>query len=409
MPELIVLELRPTIAHALRFVLDEPLPGLRYANFETVDLIGTRPQPRDYNVDDTDGIANAANDDNNDDDSFNTRSIHPSQLFDYVPESERISNGYNITLLVAGENTPALSDEDDPIVVPYEEYVREQKMAKMATFKGYNALRVLRVHGCQLSELHWQMFDGLRALRHLSLESNGIVAVPPFALFGAANLRTLSLAHNAIGEMNYRDLAGLLRLQRLDLSANRLEQLSEQTFPPFPSLRLLDLRANPLRALLPMTFGVMNATRHVLIGSAEQALRLSGGAAMFGSLGELRTLRVANATGVTLSQGVFRGLRKVESLRVSGNVGRIEFDAFAEMMSVRELVLSECGLEVISMDTFFGTRDLEVVDLSLNRLVELPPGLFDGQPRLKEVYLQGNLLTALPADIFRSPQLRLMR
>lgn len=324
--------------------------------------------------------------------------VHPSELFDYVPESERAEQLYNISMAVDAE----------PVIVPYEVYEREQRMAKMATFAGWQELRVLRVHGCRLDELHWQMFDGLQRLEHLSLAENGIKIVPAFALFGAPLLRTLSLAHNEIFELNYRALAGLLRLERLDLSDNRMEHLSELTFPPFPRLRTLDIRGNPVRMVLPMTFGVMNATKHVLIGSPTQAFELST-EEVFRSLGALRTLRIENAQATVLSQSVFRGLRSVESLRLQGNVRRIEFDAFAEMVSVRELVLSGCGLEALSMDTFFGTRDLEVIDLSANRLAVLPPGLFDGQTKLKEVYLQENRLTELPGDIFRQQSLKLLR
>lgn len=371
-----MLELRATHPQALRFVLDEPLPALRYANFETIALIGTRSSA---------AAAAAA-------------AIHPSELFDYVPESERAEQLYNVSL----------ADDAEPLIVPYEVFEREQRMAKMATFAGWLELRVLRVHACGLDELHWQMFDGLQRLEHLSLEENGIAVVPAFALFGAPLLRTLSLARNAIVELHYRALAGLLRLERLDVSDNRMAQLSEVTFPPFPRLRTLDVRGNPVRSVLPMTFGVMNATEHVLLGAASVEFELST-EEVFRSLGKLRTLRIENALASVLSQQVFRGLRGVESLRLQGNVRRIEFDAFAEMVAVRELVLSRCGLEALSMDTFFGTRDLEVVDLSENRLAVLPPGLFDGQSKLKEVYLQGNRLTALPNDVFGRPSLKLLR
>lgn len=385
-----MLELRATISNALRFVLDEPLATLRYAHFDTVELVGTRSQSA-VRADDA---------------------VHPSALFDYVPESERSVAGYNVSLAAA------VDDDQEPVIVPYEVYELEQRLAKMATFAGWSAVRVLRLDGCQLAELHWQMFDGLHALRHLSLERNAIRTVPPFALFGVPQLRTLSLAHNAIGDLHYRALAGLLRLRRLDLSANRLRRLSELTFPPFPRLRTLDVRANPIERVLPMAFGVMNGTRHLLIGSDELALQLAiggggggivAGEPTFGSLVALRTLLLANVSAESLGQGAFAGLRSVESLTVHGRVRRIEFDAFAELVAVRQLVLSACSLEAISMDTFFGTRALEVVDMSQNRLVVLPPGLFDGQTRLREVYLQGNRLTALPGDLFGGAQLRLVR
>lgn len=374
-----MLELRATVAQALRFALDEPLANLRYANFDTVDLVGTRSPS-----------AAAA-----------VAAVHPSELFDYVPESERSAFGYNVSLATVADA------DQEPVIVPYAVYALEQRLAQMATFAGWSTVRVLRLHDCRLAELHWQMFDGLHALRHLSLERNAIRTVPPFALFGVPQLRTLSLAHNDIADLHYRALAGLLQLRRLDLSGNRLRRLSERTFPPFPRLRTLDVRDNPIEHVLPMTFGVMNSTHQLLFGSVERALQLAD--SEFGSLVELRTLVLTNVSADTLGQGVFAGLRNVQRLTVHGRIRRIEFDAFAELTSVRQLVLSECALEVLSMDTFFGTRSLEVVDLSQNRLAVLPPGLFDGQSRLRELYLQDNRLTALPGDLFAGAQLRLMR
>lgn len=354
----------------MRVHLDEPLPKLRFANFETVELVGTKLPA--------------------------TNPVHPSDLFDYVPESERLD--YNISIVV----------EHEIEIVPYEEYVLAEKRAKMASFTGCSALQVLQIHRCQLDELHWEMFDGLDQLRHLSLEHNAIKIVPPFAFFGARHIRTLSLARNEILDLNYRALAGLLRLEWLDLSHNQMTHVSELTFPPFPRLRTVDFRDNPLRNIFPATFGVMNRTQHVAMGSAVVALDLSK-EHIFRELGDLRSLRIENGTAESMHENVFRGLRAIEKLVVRGHIRRIEFDTFAEMANMRELVLSDCQLEEVSMDVIYGAFNLELVDLSRNRLRYLPPGMFDGQTKLKEVYLQNNLLGRLPRDIFGMGSLRLLR
>lgn len=368
--DLIVLEVRATNIGALRIHLDEPLPKLRYANFETVELVGTRPQA--------------------------INPVHPSDLFDYVPESERFD--YNTSIVV----------EHEIEIVPYEEYIIAEKRAKMASFNGYSALKVLQIHRCQLDELHWEMFDGLDNLQHLSLEHNGIKIIPPFAFFGARHIRTLSLARNLILDLNYRALAGLLRLEWLDLSNNQMTHISELTFPPFPKLQTVDFRNNPLRNIFPMSFGVMNKTQHVSVGSPNAALDLSR-EHIFRDLGELKSLRIENGTATSLHENVFRGLRGVQKLIVRGSIRRIEFDTFAEMTNMRDLVLSNCQLEEVSMDVIYGANNLELVDLSQNRLRFLPPGMFDGHTKLKEVYLQNNQLSKLPRDMFGIASLKLLR
>lgn len=60
------------------------------------------------------------------------------------------------------------------------------------------------------------------------------------------------------------------------------------------------------------------------------------------------------------------------------------------------------------MDTFFGAKRLEIVDLSHNRIRVIPPGLFDSQHDIVEIYLNHNRLTALPSDIFKLNSLKLI-
>lgn len=374
-PELTVLELRGTVSRGLKFILDEPLVRLQYANFETIELIGTETNNRK-----------------------NHHSVHPSEVFDYVPESERAAN-YNISIEMA---------EEEVEIVPYEVYLMEQKKLKMASFYGWKELNILRIHNCQLDELHWEMFDGLTSLEHLSLEHNDIKIIPPFAFYGALHIKTLSLARNSILDMNYRSLAGLLELEWLNLSRNNLTKLSETSFPPFPKLQSVDFRNNPIKYIFPMTFGVMNGTRHIYLGNDFTALDMSTGN-VFRSLNVLRSLFIGNATSAVLHQGLFKDLSNLEKLRIHGDLKRIEFDAFAEMPNVKELILSDCAILEVSMDIFFGVRNLEIVDLSKNKLTSLPPGLFDDQINIKEIYLQNNKLTELPTDFFNNPSVRMIR
>lgn len=371
--DMYILEIRGTTGRELQLVIDEPLPLVQYVNFETIDILGSK-------------FAIVKN-----------NSIHPSQLFDYVPESEK--DIYNISLEI----------KEEIEIVPYEVYVIEQKMAKMATFYNWNQLKVLQIHGCKLDELYWEMFDGLTSLEHLSLEHNDIKVIPSFAFYGAMNIKTLSLARNNILDLNYRALAGLLKLEWLNLSENNLTKLSEISFPPFPKLEWIDFRNNPIKYIFPMTFGVMNNTKKIFIGSEMEMLDLSTGD-IFQSLEALTDLQMTNVSSITLRQSMFKGLKSMERLRVQGQIKRIEFDAFSEMASIRELILKNCGIQEISMDAFYGVKTLEIVDLSENSILVLPPGLFDDQIHIKEIYLQNNQLSALPKNFFNNmPSVKLLR
>uniref|UniRef100_A0A0A1X3Y8 Insulin-like growth factor-binding protein complex acid labile subunit n=1 Tax=Zeugodacus cucurbitae TaxID=28588 RepID=A0A0A1X3Y8_ZEUCU len=372
--QLSTLEVRGGLNRSLRVLFDQPLSFLQYANFESVTLLGSDDYKRPKD------------------------SIHPKDSYDYKPRSESYDDLDSLAFA-------PLDDYDDNIV-PYDIYKQELLKARMPTFYGWEHLQVLRIHGCQLNELRWEVFDGLTALDHLSLERNGISEVPPFSFYGALHIQTLSLAHNLIADLHYRALAGLLELEVLDLSDNRLDKLSERTFPPFPKMLRVDFRNNPIRNILPASFWVMNSTRAMHFDSKTMALRLKN-SQPFESLSELQTLHIGNVSVGNLGQHMFKGLTALEKLTLHGNIRSIEFDAFAGLHKLRELELSHCGIQELSMDAFIECRALEVLDLSYNNISYFPPGLLDDQPNLEEIYLQGNRLRTLPHTFFLRPKLRL--
>lgn len=104
-----------------------------------------------------------------------------------------------------------------------------------------------------------------------------------------------------------------------------------------------------------------------------------------------------------MHQSLFTGLKSVDRLHLSGSIEQIDYDAFAEMPNLKELILNNCNIFDISMDAFFGIKKLQIIDLSFNQLTEIPHGLFDEQKQLNEIYLQNNRnnrLKKLPANFF---------
>lgn len=374
-PDLQALEIRGTrLTQNLIFYIDEEMKDMKYLNVEAIKLISDEKMAKKR-----------------------SKNEHPSETYDYVPESERFT--YNVTIEI----------EEDVEIVPYDVYLQELANAKRITFYGWENLEVLRIHNCRFDEIHWEMFDGLSKLQHLSLEHNQIKIIPPFAFYGALHIKTLSLARNNILNLHYLALAGLLELEHLDLSVNNLTKLSETTFPPFPSLKIADLRENPIQFILPMTFGIMNSTKELIIGSQATAFDLTVANGAFLSLDQLNSLNLLNVTASSLYQTMFTGLKQLERLKLRGNILRIEYDAFAEMPRLKELIMSGCGIFEISMDAFYGIKSLRFIDLSNNQLSVIAPGLFDEQKKLQEIYLQNNQLQKLPRKFFNIATLKLVR
>ncbi|SPP85565.1 leucine-rich repeats and immunoglobulin-like domains protein 3 [Drosophila guanche] len=376
--QLRTLEIRGTGA---TLIIDDPLKFLQHANFEQIRLQASDRLQRP---------------------KF---SKLPSDDYEYKPPSELLpSSEYSTKYPLQFED--AASD-----IVTYEQHMQRLKQTRMPSFFGWKRLEVLRIVGCKLDKLHWQMFDGLNQLRDLNLERNSIEELPPFAFSGALNLKSLSLAHNGLSRLHYLGLAGLLQLETLNLADNQLERLSELSFPPLPKLQKADLRSNPVKYILPGTFWVMNDTRELQMGSDQAALDLRTWFiyGQFDSLNELRTLVLGNVSTETLEQGVFKGLYNLEFLKLRGKIHSIQFDVFAGMEQLRELDISQCGVSELSMDAFMGVKRLKFLNLSHNNLTNMPHGLLDDQQRLEEVQLQGNQLKTLPESFLRLPLVRVIR
>lgn len=299
-------------------------------------------------------------------------------------------------------------DTKDEIVVPYEVFKKERD-ANGATpiFIGFKKLLLLRISNCDLHDVNWEMFDGLHDLLYLILEKNGLKFIPPFAFYGTPNLNTLSLAHNNLLDIQLTDLAGLLKLEYVDFSFNNFTQLSELSFPPFPNLKLANFANNPISVIFSNTFEVMNTTNSLIIGSDAIPLTLVKNS-LFG-LEQMQKLTVNNLKMELLKRDLFTGMPKLVELIMTGNIRRIEYDAFLEVKQIKTLVLSNCQIVNISMDGFIGLTKLQYLDLSKNLLEYVPPGTFDHLINIRELYLNGNKFKQLPRDIFSKIIPKLLR
>jgi len=297
--------------------------------------------------------------------------------------------------------------DGDGDILPYKVYIEQQARASLSTFTGLTNLEFVRVFGCGLREINWEMFDGLYNLRYLLLERNHLLFIPDFAFLGAPNLRTLSLAHNQLLSLQSTSLAGLFELEKLDVTHNNFSHLSELSLPPFPKLRTADFRHNPIESVFASTFEIMNATSILHIGSKESALSLQPNS--FSGLINLKELNIINVGISILEREILTGMPKLKELKITGTIEILSFDAFLEVAKLENLVLHHCNIHSISMDAFYGLYGLLYLDLSHNLLESLPPGLFDQQFSLRELLLHNNKLKRLPPGLLSNIPAKMVR
>lgn len=305
------------------------------------------------------------------------------------------------------ESVTFIQKNDNSEILPYYQYKEIQKNLESPILIEFTNLVLIRMFSCNLQNIHWEMFDGLQNLKYLILEKNNLKFIPNFAFYGTPNLKSLSLARNNLLNIQITDLAGLLELEYLDLSYNNFSQLSELSFPPFPNLKVADFRDNPITIVFPNTFDIMNTTDSIILGSEEMKLQILPNS--FLGLNQLIKLTINNVDVPILKQDLLIGMPVLKELILSGNVNKIEFDAFAELPQLEKLILSKCNIYNISMDSFYGLENLQVLDLSKNKLNFLPPNVFDEPTQLKELLLNDNELTELPTDIFKNIPAKLIR
>jgi len=291
---------------------------------------------------------------------------------------------------------------------PLSERSKSQLEPKIAVaFTGLPTLMHLKISGCRMYDISWDIFYKLNNLKFLCLENNNLLFLPEFVFYAAPNISSLSLSHNRILNLQTVGLAGLFRMKTLDMSHNNLTHLSELSLPPFPHLEAADFRDNPIEAIFPNTFEVMNTTKVLLIGSTKTPLQFFPNS--FNGLLSLIKLHITNAKIDFLERPMLRGMPQLETLEITGQITRISYDAFSEISKVQRLILHHCSMKKISMDAFYGLNSLLELDLSYNKLTSLPPGLFDDQLSLREIYLQHNQLTTCSEKLFLHLPAKLIR
>ncbi|KAJ8917936.1 hypothetical protein NQ315_002631, partial [Exocentrus adspersus] len=382
-PQLLSLEVigphimnKPVNSHLI-CEIDLPLPNIKYINFERILLKNGKK------------VENIVKETNEED-----------LTFEYIQKLEGDSQLHPLTIIQKG------ATEDD--IVPYKIFKeRAEADGDTPLFIGFKKLHFLRIIYCELNNVHWEMFDGLQELHYLMLERNNLRFIPAFAFYGTPNLKTLSLAHNRLLDIQITDLAGLLELEYLDLSFNNFTQLSELSLPPFPKLKLANFANNPISVIFPNTFEVMNTTDSLIIGSDDKPLSLITHSFM--GLNLLQKLTLNNLQLNILTRDLLAGMPSLTELILSGNITKIEYDAFLEIGQIQTLILRNCQIIHMSMDAFIGLEKLQYLDLSNNKLEYLPPGIFDGLLSIRELYLNSNKLMQVPHGIFSKIHPKLLR
>ncbi|WFD18608.1 adenylate cyclase [Malassezia caprae] len=256
-----------------------------------------------------------------------------------------------------------------------------------AEMRGLTSLRLI-----DLRHMTLQSIDDLPALPKLErlVATHNCLTSIDSAL--GASLSQLELTHNPLSRAALQAPAASA-LTRLDLSHASLVTLPDSLLSSVPALRRLVLDGNQLGALPAL--GAL--TRLEMLSCAANAL--TGVPESIGALGALVQLDLHDNNVRTLPASLW-ACSALRELNVSSNLlDGIPLPPPTEVpRELTHLYLADNRLSEDVLVILTSLPRLEVLNLSMNEIFEVPTGALRGVRALRELYLSGNALSALPAD-----------
>ncbi|KAH8300423.1 hypothetical protein KR018_004929 [Drosophila ironensis] len=261
--------------------------------------------------------------------------------------------------------------------------------ALRALLDALPTLRYLDMSGNQLSELPYGALRGHGTLEQLHLNHNQLRLIERDALMAMPALRELRMRNNSLSSDLPLPFWNLPGLKGLDLAQNHFDRVDSQLLAGLPSLRRLDLSENGLIELAPNSF------RH---NPLLETINISTNALTHihsSTLHHLERLFEVDASYNQL-KAIIGGLpRIVERISLKGNqISALPAAASKDLQlpNLRMLDLSQNRIEQLPRHGFQGASELRVLSLAQNQLRLLQDTSFIGIQRLELLHLQDNQL-----------------
>ena len=282
------------------------------------------------------------------------------------------------------------------------------------TFLSQHNLHILRLSDNNIDSLHPQALTGLSVLSSLSLERNRIANLHkdvlqntsaglvdfslagnlltfiPEAVRSLGKLKTLDVGDNLIVNLSNDSLTGLTNLYGLRLAGNRIEKFHSIVFAPIPDLQALNLANNKLSNLEQGVFNSITKLRMLRLDQ-NQLEDING---ILAGQTELRWLNVSsnrlqwfdyafipkNLEWLDLHDNHIEELQNyyklgegfsLKTLDASSNKIK-KLDALSLLPSLQYVLLKKNKITTILPSTFRAKTSLKRVDLTSNRIQQLP-------------------------------------
>ncbi|EDV52522.1 protein artichoke [Drosophila erecta] len=263
--------------------------------------------------------------------------------------------------------------------------------------RGHGTLEQLHLNHNHLRLIERDALMAMPALRELRMRNNSLSSDLPLPFWNLPGLKGLDLAQNQFARVDSQLLAGLPSLRRLDLSENGLIELAPNSFRHNPLLETLNISSNELTKVhsstlihLERLFEVdasYNQLKSVIGGLPRIVERISLKGNQITSLpaAASKDLQLPNLRMLDLSQN------RIEQLPRHGFQGALE---------LRVLSLAQNELRQLEDTSFIGIQRLELLHLQENQLGEADERALLPLAELRNLNLQSNKLEAITDNFF---------
>lgn len=216
-------------------------------------------------------------------------------------------------------------------------------------------------------------FRGLSNVTYLDLGANSLVDLPDGVFGDLVQLSELRLDRNALTALGDRTLDGLRNIRNLNVRVNDISDISSGAFSRLPELETVNLSHNALSSLPRDVFSGLTKLRYLYIGGNP-------------------------LHGLTLHREHFRDLWLIRLGLQWMSLGELPGDVFQDVANIGAFHLDDAGLTALPDELFAGLRPWQI-DLSGNELTRLSGGVIPGSA-LQILDLSRNRLDEVPAGIF---------
>jgi Leucine-rich repeat (LRR) protein len=265
------------------------------------------------------------------------------------------------------------------------EYIPAWAFSKLSNLQSLN----LGVNN--LETLPVGLFDGLASLTSLMLYQNKLVTFPGNIFRGLESLTLLMLGMNKIQELPEGIFDSLVNLETLDLEFNHLQSLPYHVFINLVSIQFIFLYSDWSLACIPPVHTARDHAAAILMDQRIQQCSLPV-AVCAGCEWYVQNGLLLRSSTSACTPRECTGFLDFSFLGITS----ISPAAFAGMVALQALALSDNPISELALGSFTGMSALKNLSLSNTSLAELGEGIFHDMQSLASLDLERNNWELLP-------------